>query len=1176
MSEKKGDDHGEPETDPGRQATQDDGAAADEAVEAPEALPEFRSARAERGDEAEAGEDSGGAGEEGEGDEAEPEDEWLDDETLVEPAPPKLRQKGRRRKAGLLGLWSFFLAFVVLAFVGFVVAGRPIAAPDWLKARIEAQINSQLGGAARIGFGEVALVLEDVLHPRVHLRDVALTDAEDRPILTLADVNGTFAPGPLLKGEVQPSRIWLSGAQFLIRRDAGGKVAVSFGGAAGNTAREAANFAQLVEDVDRALQTPALAKLRAVTAEGLTIRYEDLRAGRAWTVDGGRIGLVHDGTDLTLRGDFALLSGGASAALIEMNYASRVGSPASSFGMNFEGLPASDIAAQSAALLWLDVLRAPISGALRATTGEDGALGPLSATLQIGEGVLQPTEETKPVPFRSARAYFTYAPDSQTMRVDEMSVDTAWGSARAEGRVIMGAFENGLPGEFISQMRITEFRANPDGLYDAPITFSNAAMDGRLELAPFRFTLGELVLVDGESKLRMKGELRAEPQGWDVNLDGMLDTLAPERLKELWPKGVVGPTRDWVEANILGGQMKNVQIGLSARPKAKPAIYLGWEFDALKTRFMKTMPPIEAGRGHATLYRNRLTVVADAGRVQAGQGGAVDITGTVFTIPDVTIKEAPAEVHLKTASTITAALSLLDREPFRYISKAGQVVTLADGRAEAEGTIRLRLKKKVPPEEVDFEVAAKLSDVRSEVLVPGRVLAAAALEARADNKLLVVEGTGRLGQVPIEGSFTAPLGPGNGGRSSVAGSIELSQRFVDEFRLGLPRGSVSGSGRGAVKIDLRRGEKADFTLTSDLAGVALRVPQIGWAMGEGARGTLEVAGRLGDPVEVNRLALTAPGLTTSGRVVLGPGGSFERAEFDRVQAGSWLDVPVTLRGRGAGASPEVIVSSGTVDLSQTEIGAGSGSGASQGGGPMQVSLDRLKISEGISLTAFRGSFTTARGMTGEFAGRVNGQTAVTGRVVPQAGRSAFQIRSKDAGGVFKSAGLLPNARGGEMELTLAPGKGTGVYEGQLDASGVWLRKAPAMAALLNAISVIGLLEQLSGNGILFSEIEARFRLTPTQAIIAKSSAVGASMGISMDGFYNLESGAMNMQGVVSPFYLINGVGSVLTRKGEGLIGFNYTLRGTAERPRVQVNPLSLLTPGMFREIFRRPPPKLKE
>ena len=76
----------------------------------------------------------------------------------------------------------------------------------------------------------------------------------------------------------------------------------------------------------------------------------------------------------------------------------------------------------------------------------------------------------------------------------------------------------------------------------------------------------------------------------------------------------------------------------------------------------------------------------------------------------------------------------------------------------------------------------------------------------------------------------------------------------------------------------------------------------------------------------------------------------------------------------------------------------------------------------------------------------------------------------------------------------------------------------------------------------------------------------------MDGYFNLGTRQLDMQGVVSPIYVLNSIGSFLTRKGEGLIGFNFTLGGPASRPRVAVNPLSVFTPGMFREIFRRPPP----
>jgi hypothetical protein len=188
------------------------------------------------------------------------------------------------------------------------------------------------------------------------------------------------------------------------------------------------------------------------------------------------------------------------------------------------------------------------------------------------------------------------------------------------------------------------------------------------------------------------------------------------------------------------------------------------------------------------------------------------------------------------------------------------------------------------------------------------------------------------------------------------------------------------------------------------------------------------------------------------------------------------------------------------------------------------------------------------------------------------GRSALRIQSDNAGQVFAAAGLLQQARDGAMDLTLRPTDGPGSYNGALLVRNVRLRDAPALAALINAVSVVGLLEQMNGAGLHFADVEADFLLTPEQVVLRSASAVGASLGVSMDGYYDLTRKQMDFQGVFTPVYMLNSIGSLLTRKGEGLIGFTYRLGGTPDAPQVQLNPLSALAPGMLREIFRRPAP----
>ena len=109
---------------------------------------------------------------------------------------------------------------------------------------------------------------------------------------------------------------------------------------------------------------------------------------------------------------------------------------------------------------------------------------------------------------------------------------------------------------------------------------------------------------------------------------------------------------------------------------------------------------------------------------------------------------------------------------------------------------------------------------------------------------------------------------------------------------------------------------------------------------------------------------------------------------------------------------------------------------------------------------------------------------------------------------------------------------------------------------------------------MFTQADVDFRLTPDAVEVTRGSAIGASLGVSMAGIYQSESKALSLQGVISPIYLLNGIGSFLTRKGEGFFGFNYKIRGTTDAPKISVNPLSILTPGMFRDLFRKPAPVL--
>ncbi|WP_102854720.1 DUF3971 domain-containing protein [Phaeobacter inhibens] len=1086
-------------------------------------------------------------------------------------------------------LRSAAITAVVLALLAsgvvFLGLGTRLDAPDWVRDRVERRIERHLGGLS-IEFGAIHLVVNRGWRPRISLRDVTLRDETGARVARLADAQASLAMRPLLRGQIRPKTIMLSGLYGTLRRDNSGGLALSL--AEGEAPlRQAATLPALIEQWDRQLELPVLSALVEVETDALTLRYEDARLGRVWTLDGGSIRMNRSGQDIELAAGFSLLSGRDYVGTVEANYSSAIGDKAAEFGVLVNSVASKDIAAQSAALGWLDVLDAPISGSLRGAISSEGALLPVSASLQIGEGVIQPTAATRPVPITGAQSYFTYLPDRQELRFNELSVNSGWGSGTMEGRARLIGVENGQLTDLVGQLRFQDLSLNPAKLYDTPLDLAGVTADFKLEMAPFRLRLGEMLVRDGETRILLDGEISAGQTGWDYALNGRANRMTAERLKEVWPAAAPPKPREWVRENLLGGYARDVNFAMRGSGVSKPFIYLDLAFEDVAVRFQKTLPPLRDAAGQFSLYGNRLVAMATKGWVTADQGGRIDAAGTSFIIPDTSVKDGtPGIARIEASGPVTAALSLLNRPPLSVMDKAGLPVDLADGQVALSGTLSLPLRKEVAPEDITYHYRGRIRDAASDVLVPGESLSAEVLGLSGDQDHVQIEGDGALSGVPGSLVWRQAVGPaadrardsaGNAPPVRVTGTIELSQNTVDSLEIGLPKGSVFGSGQGQYEVQIDKGTAPKLTLESDLAGLGLRIPALSWRLSEAQTGTLRLRAILGETPEVEALSLEGAGLQASGSVTLEAGGGLRRARFDPVTLRDWFRGAVELTGRGARA-PSINVLGGVLDLRQMPDGSGgsgSSGGSSGGSGPITLQLNRMQVTDSIALTGFRGRFSTTGGLNGNFTAALNGQTGVNGVVVPKDGGFATRIQSQDAGGVFRAAGVLRHGSGGTFDMSLVPAPGSpGEYDGQIEVKNTRIKDAPSMAALLNAVSIVGLIDALAGQGILFTTVEAKFRLGATHLIVHESSAVGPSIGLSMDGNYDLERSVLNMRGVISPIYLLNAVGRVFTRKGEGLIGFAFTLKGAADDPRVQVNPLSGLAPGIFRELFRGPAPSL--
>jgi hypothetical protein len=1081
-------------------------------------------------------------------------------------AGPGWLLRGTRRLVSLVVLTLLGFGMAAVALLWLVLSQGALTLPAWVAERIEAQINADLP-RGHITLAEVELALGAGGAPQVRLRDVGVFDGGGSAVARLNEVAAGFVLTRLARGNLVPEALALSGAQVTLRRRADGKFDLGFGQGVGASG----SLAAVLDGIDRVFAEGPLAQVARIGASELTITLEDARADRLWQVTGGRLYLTQDAASVRMAVDFDVFNGTEDLASTEFSFLSDKASPAASMSVTIRDAAAQDIALQSPVLAFLGVLDAPISGGLQVEFGDDAALTTFGGNLEIGAGAVTPGEGWEPVAIGGGRARFTYDPDARRIDFADLSVESEALAVQLSGQAFLEDLRpDGWPASFVGQFRLPRLQASADGWLPGPVAFSDGLADLKLTLQPFRLTVGALTLRDGETTLRASGAARSGPDGPDLSVDVAVDRVGRDRILDLWPERLLPRTRAWLARNVLSGTVTDLRAGLRRGPGQPDRRLLGMSFEGAAVRWLATMPPVEDGQGFLVLDGDRLTVTAEAGRLTAPAGGEVDIAGSVFVVPDVRQKPQPAEVHLSVAGPVTAALSILDEPPLKVMQRARQPVDIAEGDAVATGTVRFSLKERLDVADIAYDIAARVTDTSTDRLVPGRVLATDGMEVRASPERIEIGGPALFGQLPVDVVWRQDLGPGAVPGGRVEGSVEMSAAFLREFGIDLPPGSVTGTGSGRIEIDLGSAEP-DFTLTSDLVGLGLRIDGVGWRKAPSASGRLVVSGALGARPRIDRIEVEGGGLSAAGSITLKADGSLDEARLGRVRLAGWLDAPVVLYGRGRGVQPGVRVTGGSLDFRKANFGDSEGAG----GGPVTVALDRLTVADGIVLTGFRGDFSTRGGFGGTFSARLNGGGAVNGTVTPQPGGSALRVTSDNAGAVLKDADLAERVRGGAMVLTLAPTGQTGVYNGSLTAQRVRVRGTPTLAALLDAISVVGLLTQLNGDGIVFDNVQASFTLTPNAVNFRRSSAVGASMGISLEGMYELGTGRLDMQGVFSPVYLLNGIGSLFTRRGEGLFGFNFRVLGTSEDPKVRVNPLSVLTPGMFRELFRGPPPKIR-
>ena len=186
-------------------------------------------------------------------------------------------------------------------------------------------------------------------------------------------------------------------------------------------------------------------------------------------------------------------------------------------------------------------------------------------------------------------------------------------------------------------------------------------------------------------------------------------------------------------------------------------------------------------------------------------------------------------------------------------------------------------------------------------------------------------------------------------------------------------------------------------------------------------------------------------------------------------------------------------------------------------------------------------------------------------------KQVLNVQIDDLGQTLRVLGAYDNLQGGKLAGSITyTGPRTG--QGRLTLTNFELRRMPTLMRLLSLIS----LEQLVAgtDTLIFNKAIFPVRQEGPNMVLDNATMEGPSMSLKLKGSYNQAQSTLNMAGQLAPAIPFNRLvtkipllGTLLSGSQDGLVVADFTLTGPTANLDISVQPLSIVTPGLLKDLF---------
>ncbi len=697
------------------------------------------------------------------------------------------------------------------------------------------------------------------------------------------------------------------------------------------------------------------------------------------------------------------------------------------------------------------------------------------------------------------------------------------------------------------------------------------------------------------------------------SLNAKVKKLSVDELFHYWPRYISEAAWDWCKESLFGGMFSDasftVDFGYDKKTK-------NIEFQNLRGTasvadssldYLSGMPRITGLYGKADFYNDKIVI-----SLNKGVSDDIVLSNGYVELYDLNKEDNFAKINLHAMGAITDILKLIDHQPLGYTSEMGINPESIKGSAETDLALEFELKQDLAPDDVKVNISSVLQDVVLQKVVADKDIEAKKLDLQITNEGMLLQGVTSFEGIPVN-----LLWDENFKKRNYNSRYQMSFNFDSNMKekLGLDFAALNTPYiKGAIPtkaiITTYNNDKTEIDINANLRPAGIDYSFLGFKKKSGIDGSanIKLIMNKDKDLQIPEFRLTKPDFNLKGRLNLDKDKNVREINISSIKGPKtsasaqieFLNMPeekikITVSGNSYNLSDFFERDDDDIRAAkerrkklkaQEKAPQDDDDWENSKTADINIAVNSLWTNNEVAIRNFAGSAKIVHGkgieeihMIGDFSNSFKRKkkqqpSRLKLDYTPRPGdEHMLTIESNDAGSTMKFLRLYDSMRGGTLSINARRGADKRMV-GHAKIRDCNIYNTPVLAKLLTVASFTGMVNLLTGEGIVFTHFDAPFEYQNNELKVSEAKAFGSVMGISGSGTYDTRLQEFDVKGLIAPAYGLNTllgsipiVGNLLSGKDGTVFAVNYSITGDIDDPNVKINPLSALSPNSVKELF---------